>query len=183
MICSRINVMKIYLQIIILTVVALNLTAGVVPSAVSDNMEKAGRVGEARVNILFWDLYDISLYAEESRFVPDKPFALRLKYLRDIKGKVIAEKSVEEMRRQGISEVKLAGWYVQLEELFPDVQEGTELIAIFEPGKSTRFYQENRYMGQILDADFSHPFSQIWLGEESSLPRIRTELLGRNASQ
>ena len=149
-----------------------------VPPPVSTHIENPREVGSTRVRVLFWDIYDISLYSPDGTFDFSRPFALRLEYLRDIEGAVIAEKSVEEMRRQGINEVKLADWFVQMKAIFPNVTRGTELIGVFRPGQPTRFYEGGNFIGVVPDSDFGIPFSRIWLGEETRLPDMRADLLG-----
>jgi hypothetical protein len=153
-----------------------------VPEVVRTSVPVAHQVGASRVSVLVWDIYDIYLYAPEGEFDPDNPYALHLEYLRPIKGGLIAEKSVEEMRKQGVSEVKLAAWYVQMKEIFPDVDRGTELTGIFENGEPTRFYSGDMLIGQVVDPEFGPAFSLIWLGEKSSRPDLRKELIGAKRS-
>ncbi len=164
---------------LLLGILTVSLSAEL-PDPVSRHITGAVQIGETRLTFLFWDVYDISLYAPGNEFDPSKPFALRLNYLRNLKGKAIAERSIEEMRRQGISEVKLAAWYSQLERVFPDVEKGTELVGIFSPGNPTRFYKDGVFIGQVLDPEFGGPFSNIWLGEQSTVPQIREELFNGN---
>ena len=58
-----------------------------------------------------------------------------IQYLRDIEGKDLAARSVEEMRMQGLNDEKiLTEWYTTMKNIFPDVKKGSELTAIFEPG-------------------------------------------------
>lgn len=169
--------MKFWIQIIFTVTFLAHGTFGDIPLPVNKYIDQASRIGETRVNVFIWDLYDISLFAESEQFDPERPFALHLKYLREIKGQIIAEKSIEEMRRQGIGEYKLAAWFTQLKEFFPDVNQGTELTGIFIPGQATRFYKGDQFLGQVMDPEFGRPFSDIWLGSNSSIPKIRTELI------
>lgn len=173
---GSIYIMKKWIQTLaVLVLPAVAIAAGV-PEPVSRHIETPVQVGETRLTFWIWDVYDVSLYAADGQYDPSRPFALRLHYLRKLKGKAIAERSIEEMRAQGISEVKLAGWFTQLEKVFPDVEKGTELIGIFAPGRSTRFYKDGEFIGQVLDPEFGMPFSNIWLGEQSSIPSVREEL-------
>lgn len=149
-----------------------------VPEVVKDSVPVVEQVGTTRFSVFVWDVYDICLYAPEGRFDPNTPFALHLEYLRSIRGDVIAEKSVDEMRKQGISEVKLAAWYVQMKRIFPDVDRGTELIGVFNPDGPTEFYNGSQMIGQVVDPDFGPAFAGIWLGEESSRPELRKKLIG-----
>ena len=42
-------------------------------------------VGSARLQVLFWPVYDSRLYATDGRYTPDKlPLRLEIEYLRDV---------------------------------------------------------------------------------------------------
>lgn len=139
----------------------------------------AQKIGEGRLSFLVWDVYDATFYAPSAKWQQNKPFALSLHYLISLKGKDIAHRSIEEMQKQGFKdEEKLAKWKEQMIEIFPDVQKGSELTAIFKPGKSTDFYYGDRFIATINDADFSKHFADIWLGEKTSEPLLRKKLLG-----
>lgn len=167
-----------YIFSLLIAVLALNPAWGL-PEPVSRLMDNPEEVGSTRFSVLFWDVYDISLYAEEGEFNPERPFALRLTYLRDLKGELIAERSAEEMRHQGVNEVKLAEWFAQMRSIFPDVEPGTELVGVFSPDSPTRFYSGPEVIGEVLDPAFGVLFSRIWLGERTRQPAMRNKLLGR----
>lgn len=150
------------------------------PEPVARSITNAEEVGATRFRVLFWDIYDISLYAEEGDFNPDRPFAIRLRYLRDLKGEAIAERSAEEMRHQGVNEVKLAEYFAQMRMIFPDVRRDTELIGIFDPEGTTRFYEGSAPIGEVLDPAFGVLFSRIWLGDQTRQPSMRSKLLGKS---
>lgn len=145
--------------------------AGLVPHA--------SVVGRGVLSYAFWDIYEATLYAPEGRWKPSAPFALSIEYYHAIDGKSIADKSVQEMRKQGFDdEVKLATWYRQMKNIFPDVAAGTVLSAVHIPGKETRFYRGSKVIGSIKDQRFARAFFNIWLGEKSSEPKLRRALLG-----
>ncbi len=161
-----------------LAVILSPLVSASVPDVVRDYVPVVEQVGTSRFSVFVWDVYDIFLYAPEGKFEPGTPFALHLEYLRFIRGDMIAEKSVDEMRKQGVSEVKLAAWYVQMKNIFPDVDRGTALIGVFNPDGPTRFFNGSKMIGQVVDPEFGPAFSGIWLGEQSSRPELRRKLIG-----
>lgn len=145
--------------------------AGLVPHA--------SVVGRGVLTYAFWDVYEATLYAPKGSWKPSAPFALSIEYYHAIDGKNIADKSVQEMRRQGFSdEVKLAAWNVQMKSIFPDVEPGTVLSAVYVPGKETRFYRGSKFLGSIKGDVFARAFFNIWLGENSSEQKLRNALLG-----
>ena len=86
-------------------------------------------VGEARMQVLFWKVYDARLYAPGGLWSERTPFALSLTYLRDLHGNKIAERSIQEMRKQGFSdELTLARWFEELTLIIPDVGEQNEIV-------------------------------------------------------
>jgi len=140
----------------------------------------AKSVGAARMTVLFWDVYDGELYAPQGAFEDGKPVALRLSYLRSISGERIAARTMEEMRKQGLSdEVTLATWHRQLRAIFPNVEEGITLSGIYTPSGETVFYRNGARIGAVKDPEFGPAFFGIWLNEGTSQPEFRTALLGR----
>ena len=90
-------------------------------TAPATSLERAGKphlvlLGESRLSVFFWDIYDARLYVQGKTYDPDKPFALSLTYLRDFSGSDIAERSIEEIRQQGFGQilvVEFPRWSVQ----------------------------------------------------------------------
>ncbi len=156
---------------------------GIYPSFAADQILKhipdAKVVGQGRMSVLLWDVYDATLYGPEGSWSADKPFALKLNYLRKLNGKKIADRSVEEMRGQGFDdEVKLATWHAQMSKIFPDVIKGTEITGVYAKSGESIFYQNDQEIGRIKDPEFSRAFFDIWLNEKTSAPDLRAKLLG-----
>ena len=136
-------------------------------------------LGQGRLRVLFWEIYDASLYATNGVYDPEKPFALSLTYLREFAGSDIARRSIEEIRRQGFAdETTLASWMEQLDAIFPDVVEGDQIIGISRPSEETRFILNGALIGTITDQNLSRRFFDIWLSESTSEPDMREALLG-----
>ena len=176
---------KIFLQIIIFSVFSFPAFAGqITPVYIQEKIPSAAFVGQGRMSYMLWDLYDAALYAPQGQWQEGKPLALSLTYLRDLNGRKIADKSVEEMRTQGFKdEVRLAEWHNQMTGIFPDVVEGTTLTGILGFNGETVFYQDGYEIGHIVDPEFGRRFFAIWLNEDTSAPELRSELLGLNAQR
>jgi hypothetical protein len=137
------------------------------------------KVGEARMTYLFWDVYDATLYAPQGQWRSDMPFALQLSYLRKLHGEAIAERSIDEIRKQGFEDdTKLSQWYQSMRELFPDVTKGQSLTGIADQSRKTHFYLDDQLIGSIDDPLFTQYFFDIWLSEQTSQPKMRKQLLG-----
>ena len=157
---------------------SLSLNGDTKSKWLSTQIPSAEEVGSAEVSYIFWDLYEVELYAPNGAYTENSSFALSLRYQREIKADRILKSSMDEMRRMGADEVKLAQWYDLLKGIFPDVSKGDTLTGIFQPGQPTHFYYDDVLIGTIPDPAFGHHFSQIWLGPEARYPEVRQALKG-----
>lgn len=138
----------------------------------------AQKVGSGRLNHLGFDIFDATLYAPQKRFSAAAPFALKLDYLRNIKGKTIVDSSVTQMRKQGIADAKLNQWRGQMAAIFPDVSKGVSITGIRDQDGAALFYKGGRLIGSVKDSEFSRAFFNIWLGPNAPAG-LRNKLLGR----
>jgi hypothetical protein len=142
-------------------------------------IKNAAMVGTGTLSIVLWDVYDATLYAPNGKWDATAPFALSISYLREIEGIDIADRSIEEIRKQGFSnESTLSTWQSELRGIFPNVKNGSELTAIYIPGKKTQFYSANKFIGSVNGDEFGKQFFNIWLSEKTSEPSLRRKLLG-----
>jgi hypothetical protein len=145
----------------------------------SKYIPQAELVGKGRLSVVFWDVYDASLFAPGGTFEASKPYALSIDYFRTIEGIDIADRTIEEMRGQGFSdEEKLAAWQKKLREIFPNVTPGTNITAIYSANKSTKLFHNGKEITTINDPLFGQHFFAIWLAENTSEPSLRRQLLG-----
>jgi hypothetical protein len=133
----------------------------------------------------FWglEIYRARLWAQ-SGFQADRyaqtPLALELHYLRGLSGKRIAERSLQEMRRQAKpTAAQEQAWLDSLLLAIPDVQAGDRITGLHTPGVGTRFWWNGQERPAVRDAEFSRLFFAIWLSEASSEPQLRASLLGQ----
>lgn len=146
---------------------------------ISEHIPQAAPVGEGRLSVFIFDVYDATLWAPQGDFTEQGPFALKLSYLRDIKGRKIAERSIEEMKNIGMQDQeKLERWYQEMLRIFPDVQQGTSLTGVYTDEGHTIFYWNSDKIGVVEDEEFGKYFFDIWLSRETSAPDLRKKLLG-----
>lgn len=137
-------------------------------------------VATARLTVLLFDIYDASFYTVYGKPEVKPPFALKLSYLRDLKGEKIADRSAEEMRlQQLVSEVTLADWHTQMRNIFPDVKKGDAITGIYKDNAQCTFYKNNTFIGQMNDGQFCDMFFDIWFGEKTTAPGLRKKLLNQ----
>ena len=150
------------LLFVCLSILPLKGHSAETPAFIRTHIANAEIVGKGRLTFLIWDAYDATLYAPNATWDTDRPFALTLHYLRQIKGEDIAERSIMEMESQGYTDSeKLKQWYEQMLDIFPNVEKGTELTGIYQSDSTTVFYEGTNEIGHILDPHFGKHFFNI----------------------
>ncbi|OYY59968.1 MAG: hypothetical protein B7Y51_12520 [Burkholderiales bacterium 28-67-8] len=151
------------------------------PPEVLRELPSARLFGSGRLRRFLFRVYDARLWTrpgfDVARFSME-PLALELEYGRSLLGPLIAERSIEEMRRgAAISSSQQASWLAAMQLAFPDVNEGDRMTGVQLPGVATRFFVNGKLTGEIRDAEFTRLFFGIWLGPHTSEPGLRAALL------
>ena len=108
----------------------------------------------------------------------DREFVLEIDYAMALSGHRIAERSDHEIARQpDRAPAQRAAWLEQMKALFPDVRAGDRLAGHYRPGQPTRFFLNDRTLGEISDPAFGPAFFGIWLSPSTSEPAMREALL------
>jgi hypothetical protein len=124
-------------------------------------------------------LYQASLWAPDGRWQAERPYALELRYARDIPSARLVQASIEEMQRLGSAdEVRLARWKTELERVFPDVRTDDVIHGLHLPQRGAEFYHQGKLTGRIDDVEFARAFFAIWLDPRTREPALRARLLG-----
>ena len=158
---------------------ALAVQPSPLPASAVGELPAVTAVGSHRFRFLTLHVYDATLWSPEARVALDAPFALDLRYAMSLRGRDLARRSVEEMRKQGFrDEGALARWQVEMDRVFPDIREGDRLVGVHVPGFGARFHNARGPVGAVADPEFARAFFAIWLGERTSEPAMRRDLLG-----
>lgn len=157
---------------------AVNVPAEL-PPAVCSVLETCRMVGKGRLRWWGFHVYDAALWTRDGRWQANAPYVLDIVYARQVTGAQLAETSIAEMRRMGVSdEAKLARWDAAMRSTFPDVQSGSRLIGVYRPQRGAQFYSATRPLGSIDDPEFARRFFEIWLDPRTQKPELRAALLG-----
>ena len=136
---------------------------------------------QARFRYFGFEVYDLRLWAAPGFVFDDyerQPFVLELAYLRALKGPLIAERSIREMRGVGgFSDEQAQRWEAAMRRAFPDVARGDRLAGQHEPGQGVRFTCNGQPTDTVPDAEFARLFFGIWLSPRTSEPRLREALM------
>lgn len=142
--------------------------------------------GGGRLRFLGLRVYDARLWVAEQPVADANggwhgvPLTLELQYLRRLVGAQIAERSLEEMRRQAeIAPADGERWLAAMKQIFPDVADGDRLTGVHLPGQGLRFFFNGQPRGEVMEPAFARLFLGIWLSPRTSEPALRASLLGR----
>ena len=157
-------------------------TASAVPAEVQTDLPGARLQGQGRLRFFGLHVYDIRLWAPVLLRGDDalrSSAAIEIEYARSLKGPLIADRSLTEMRRVAdFDAVDGERWLARMKQLFPDVQAGDRITFVHRPGEGARFHLNGRLSGEVRDATFARLFAGIWLSPRTSEPQLRSALLG-----
>ncbi len=152
-----------------------------VPVEVQAELKDARLQGSGRFRFLGLSIYDARLWVQPgfaASAFSAHAFALELEYQRALVGKLIAERSLDEMKKVGtVSADQATRWLAAMTQTFPDVKQGDRLTSIHREGVA-RFFLNGQPIGDVRDADFARLFFGIWLSPRTSDPALRRALVG-----
>ncbi len=166
---------------------ASSADARTAPPEITTELPGARLQGEGQLRFFGMAVYRARLWVNEDFDTAQPthhPLALELIYSRRLTGRLIAERSLTEMRRSGeVSNEQAERWLAAMTEAFPDVQAGDRITGINHPGRTARFQVNGRFKAEIADPVFAQRFFGIWLSPQSSEPALRQQLLGNPPAQ
>jgi hypothetical protein len=140
------------------------------------------QIGEADLKFFGLRIYTAALFAKRN-FDPahyaHTPLELRIEYHRALEGKLIAERSLLEMKRLGkIDNHTSQAWLDLMIRAFPNITTGDRLSGRTDGKGLVEFTHNDTLTAQVQDTDFASRFLGIWLHEATSAPEMRAQLLG-----
>ena len=136
------------------------------------------QLGTGKLSIFFIDIYDIKLFSKTKVYSKNKPFAIEINYLKDIKSSQIVDRSINEIKRiSNSSRDELENYRSIFTSLFPDIYSGDQLIGIKTANNDGVFFYNKKPIGKIKDEKLVDKFFDIWLSEKTSHPELREKLL------
>ena len=135
--------------------------------------------GEGTLKVLMWEVYDLRLYTDGTAFSWQDKFMLEFDYSRELKKESVIDASLKEFKLQpNVTDKDIKAWEVFLEQVIQPVQKGTKASVIWFPKGQIVFNYEGSPPSTIENEDFARAFLNIWLGEKTSRPKLRSQLLG-----
>jgi len=127
----------------------------------------------------FWIIGDSADSPNHPDFLTNNSYALSITYARKISVKQLLSSTKKEWHRLGFaSQYPLNAWLTMLENIWPSVEKGDQLIVLVSEQGNTTFFNKNESLGTIEDVGFGPAFLSIWLDENSRFKKNRKELLG-----
>ena len=136
-------------------------------------------IGEGTLKVLMWEVYDLRLYTDGTAFTWQDKFMLEFDYSRELKKESVIDASLKEFKLQpNVTDKDIEAWEVYLEKVIQPVQKGTKASVMWVPEGQIVFDYEGSPPSTIENEDFARAFLNIWLGEKTSRPKLRSQLLG-----
>lgn len=148
--------------------------------ALSGPLNNLNKVGEAEFSVMFIDIYDIALYSDTGIYHQDtQQFALTIEYHRNVSAKRLLELTQDQWQHLEVPESTITQYAPVLQDMWPDIEKGDSLTIHVSP-EASQFYHNDTAIGAIEDAGFGRLFTDIWLSPDTSAPKLRRGLLGRD---
>ena len=167
---------KVSYLLILLSVISFNSHSS--EKILKDYLGDYYQLGTGKLSIFFIDIYNIKLFSQTKDYSKDKPFAIEINYLKDVKSTQIVDTSISEIKRiSKPSEDELENYKSILTNLFPNIYSGDQLIGIKTANNDGVFFYNKKRIGKINDEKLVDSFFDIWLSEKTSHPELRKKLL------
>jgi len=136
-------------------------------------------IGQGTLKVLMWEVYDLRLFTDGTPFSWSNKFMLEFDYSRELKKESVIDASLKEFKLQpNVTDKDIKAWEVYLEQVIQPVQKGTKASVMWVPEGQIVFNYEGSPTSTIENEDFARAFLNIWLGEKTSRPKLRSQLLG-----
>ncbi len=139
-------------------------------------------VGTGILKVFFMNIYRLTLYSKERDYSVSDHFALEFDYKKSISKKIIVDASMDELSKApNVSSAEIKAWKQILEKGISDMQAGEKASVVFSNTGDVEFWSENQKRISFQDIKFAKHFAAIWLGPQTSHPKLRLALLGKNS--
>jgi hypothetical protein len=139
-------------------------------------------VGTGVLKVFFMDIYSVTLHSKERDYSVSDHFALEFDYKRSVSKKTVIDASMDELSKApSVGSVEIKAWKQVLEKGISDMQAGEKASVVFSKSGDVEFWLANQEPISFKDLKFAKNFAAIWLGPQTSRPKLRSALLGENS--
>ena len=135
-------------------------------------------IGEGTLKVLMWEVYDLRLFTDGTPFSWQHNFMLEFEYSRELKKESVIDASLKEFKLQpNVTDKDIKNWEKYLEQVIQPVQKGSKATVQWVPEGQIIFHYVGSKPTTIKNKEFAQAFLNIWLGEKTSRPKLRSLLL------
>ena len=139
-------------------------------------------VGTGVLKVFFMNIYRLTLHSKERDYRVSDHFALEFDYKKSVSKKIIVDASMDELSKApNVGSVEIRAWKKILEKGIRDMQAGDKASVVFSKTGDVEFWLENKELISFKDPKFAENFAAIWLGPQTSHPKLRLALLGKKS--
>ena len=141
-------------------------------------------IGTGVLKVFFMNIYRLTLHSKESDYRVSDHFALEFDYKKSVSKKIIVDASMDELSKApNVSSAEKKAWKQILEKGISDMQAGEKAAVVFSKSGDVEFWLANQEPISFKDLKFAKNFAAIWLGPQTSRPKLRSALLGENSQK
>ena len=138
-------------------------------------------IGEGTLKVLMWEVYDLRLYTDGTAFSWQDKFMLEFDYSRELKKESVIDASLKEFKLQpNVTDKDIKAWQAYLAQVIQPVHKDTKATVIWVPEGKIIFHYEGSLASTIENEEFARAFLNIWLGKQTSRPKLRNQLINDN---
>lgn len=167
--------------ILMLLLAAPAMAKATMPQELAPVFRSETPYGQADFTFLWMDVYRIALWTDEPQWRADTAYALSITYRMSFRSDELVDRTCKEMQRH---HAHGGAWCEArreaLQRAMPGVQAGDRITALRTEAGEVRFFLNGTPTERIDDAAFVDAFFAIWLGADTSEPRLRQQLLQRS---
>ncbi|GAA6205623.1 MULTISPECIES: chalcone isomerase family protein [Thalassotalea] len=177
---------RLFLLILLCSSNTLNAKKNHLPFKLTENLttemieSEYKKIGSALFSVLFWDIYNSTLYTESGKFIEgsaQQTIVFKIDYFKDITRDDLIEHTVEQWQHLKIHENEYLHFLPELAEVWPNISAGDSLTLLIQ-NQNSRFYFNGNFIGSIEEHSFGSLFLSIWLSPQTSQKTLRSKLLG-----
>ena len=149
--------------------------------AQQEGFQSSKLIGKGTLKVLMWEVYDLRLFTDGTPFSWSNKFMLEFNYSRELKKESVIDASLREFKLQpNVTDKDIKAWEVYLEQVIQPVQKGNKATVQWVPEGQIIFHYEGSKPITIENDKFARSFLNIWLGEKTSRPKLRNQLLNNS---
>lgn len=127
-----------------------------------------------------FSVYRASFWTSGDTWNKKKPYALVLRYTREVSKDTLVDTVIDDLRSQNVADdATIVRWHQILVDILSDVEDGDAITTLYLPGQKSPVFRNNKVISRIGDQAFIKAYLDIWLGPNAD-EDLRNKLLGKS---